>query len=149
MTLPTDRSDVEVPAYDEVAVGDELPGIEVRVRRGDLVRYAGASGDFNPIHWSQRVAVENGLTDVIAHGMLTMGHASRVLTGWVADPARIIEFGVRFANPVIVPDDADGVLVSYGGKIAEKLDDNRVRVELTARCGEEKVLAAARAIVRL
>lgn len=138
-----------VPGYDAVAVGDELPSVEVRVTRDDLVRYAGASGDFNPIHWNQRVATELGLADVIAHGMLTMGQAARVLTGWVGDPGRVVEFTVRFANPVVVPDDADGVLVTYGGRVAEKLDDNRVRVDLTGSCGEEKILGAARAIVRL
>lgn len=138
-----------VPVYDQVTVGDELPPVEVWVRRGDLVRYAGASGDFNPIHWNSRAATELGLPDVIAHGMFTMGQAARVLTGWVVDPGRIVEFTVRFANPVVVPDQLDGVTVSYAGKVAEKLNDNRVRIELTASCGESKVLGNARAIVRL
>ncbi|MGH3822000.1 MAG: MaoC/PaaZ C-terminal domain-containing protein, partial [Pseudonocardiaceae bacterium] len=95
----------------EVAEGDELPGLQVRITRADLVRYAGASGDFNPIHWSDRVAAEVGLPDVIAHGMLTMALANRLVTTWAGDPGAIVECAVRFTRPVVVPDDADGALV--------------------------------------
>lgn len=135
-------------SYDEIAKGDALPAVEVRVRRDNLVRYAGASGDFNPIHWDAGAAERVGLPDVIAHGMLTMAHAGRVVTDWVGDPARVVEYSVRFTNPVVVPQD-EVVTVTYAGTVAEKLDDNRVRIELTGICGESKLLGAARAVVRL
>ncbi|MGW0231169.1 MaoC/PaaZ C-terminal domain-containing protein [Actinopolymorpha singaporensis] len=138
-----------VPAYDEVEKGTELPSVTIRVRREDLVRYAGASGDFNRIHWNARVAREVGLPDVIAHGMLTMGAGARVLTEWAVDPARVVEYSVRFTRPVTVPDDDEGVAVTFGGKVADKLPDRVVRVDLTAVAGGEKVFGAARAMVRL
>jgi len=137
------------PAYDRVEVGASLPTREFPIGRLDLVRYCGASGDFNVIHWNERRAREVGLPDVIAHGMLTMAEAVRVLTDWAGDPAAVIEYGVRFTRPVVVPDDDTGALLEVGGTVTAKLEDNCVRVELTARCGGEKVLAQARAVVRL
>jgi acyl dehydratase len=98
-------------------VGDELPPLSVRVTRADLVRYAGASGDFNPIHWSDRVATSAGLPGVIAHGMLTMALAGRLVTDWVGSPAAVRTFGVRFTRPVVVPDDDEGALVELSGKV--------------------------------
>ena len=92
-------------------VGFELPAITVRVTRADLVRYAGASGDFNIIHWNERTALAVGLPGVIAHGMLTMGHAIRVVTEWTGDPTRVVDYQVRFTRPVVVPDDDEGVEV--------------------------------------
>lgn len=135
--------------YDAVEKGTRLPELRVRLRREDLVRYAGASGDFNPIHWNPRVAAERGLPDVIAHGMLTMAHGARLLTDWVGDPSRVLEYSVRFTKPVVVPDTDEGVEVAFGGTVAEKLPDSRVRVDLTATCGTEKIFGAARAVVRL
>src|SRR3954447_11609309 len=88
-----------------VDVGTELPEQVFRVTRADLVRYAGASGDFNPIHWNDRTATSVGLPGVIAHGMLTMALAGRIVTDWVGDPGAVTEFGVRFTRPVVVPDD--------------------------------------------
>ncbi|MGW5365011.1 MaoC family dehydratase [Actinopolymorpha pittospori] len=140
---------MSVPAYDAVEMGTELTPVTVKLRREDLVRYAGASGDFNRIHWSPRVAQEVGLPDVIAHGMLTMGAGARVVTEWVGDPARVVEYSVRFTRPVVVPDTDEGVAVTFGGKVADKLDDNLVRVDLTALAGGDKVFGAARAVVRL
>jgi acyl dehydratase len=141
---------VSALAYDAVEVGTELPTVTITVRRSDLVRYAGASGDFNPIHWNSRVAREVGLPDVIAHGMFTMGAAARVLTAWVGDPARIVDYSVRFTRPVVVPDTEEGVEVRFGGKVVERRDDGLVRVDLTALAGDGvKVLGAARATVRL
>ncbi|HEX7189315.1 MAG TPA: MaoC/PaaZ C-terminal domain-containing protein, partial [Actinomycetes bacterium] len=99
------------PAFEEVPVGTELPGQTFAVHRADLVRYAGASGDFNVIHWNQRVATSVGLPDVIAHGMFTMALAVRVVTDWAGDPARVVEYGVRFTRPVPVPDDDEGAAV--------------------------------------
>jgi acyl dehydratase len=135
--------------YDDVEVGTELPARDFPIRRADLVRYAGASGDFNPIHWNEKVAAEVGLPGVIAHGMLTMATAGRVVTDWVGDPGSVREFGVKFSSPVIVPNDADGALVQVRGVVEKKLDDNRVVVNLTVRCDGNKVLMAARATVEL
>jgi acyl dehydratase len=140
---------VTVRRYADVAVGDELPSVSVAVTRADLVRYAGASGDFNPIHWNERFAREVGLPDVIGHGMLTMALVGRLVTSWAGDPGAVLDYGVRFTHPVIVPDDDTGALVEIGGKVGEKLADHAVRVDLTARCDGRAVLARAAAIVRL
>jgi acyl dehydratase len=133
----------------DVRVGDELPGQSFPLTRLSLVRYAGASGDFNVIHWNERVARSVGLPDVIAHGMLTMAEAVRVVTDWVGDPGAVVEYGVRFTRPVVVPDDDTGASVDVTGRVTEVLDDGRVRVELTATSRGDKVLGQARAVVRL
>ncbi|MFD9033887.1 MaoC family dehydratase [Streptomyces sp. NPDC059567] len=136
-------------AYDEVEVGTELPAQSFPVTRATLVRYAGASGDFNPIHWNEKFAVGVGLPDVIAHGMFTMAEAIRVVTDWAGDPAAVVEYGVRFTKPVVVPNDDDGALIEVSAKVAAKLDDNQVRVDLTAMSAGQKVLGMSRAVVRL
>jgi acyl dehydratase len=138
-------------AYADVEVGTELPAQSFPVTRATLVRYAGASGDFNPIHWNERFAREVGLPDVIAHGMFTMAEAARVVTDWAGDPAAVVEYGVRFTKPVVVPDDDKGAVVEVTGKVAAKLDDEArtVRVDLTATSAGQKVLGMSRAVVRL
>ncbi|MFI9120454.1 MaoC family dehydratase [Streptomyces bikiniensis] len=136
-------------AYDEVEVGTELPARTFPVTRATLVRYAGASGDFNPIHWNEKFAVEVGLPDVIAHGMFTMAEAIRVVTDWAGDPAAVVEYGVRFTKPVVVPNDDTGALIEVAAKVAAKLDDGLVRVDLTATSAGQKVLGMSRAVVRL
>lgn len=136
-------------SYDSVEVGTELTAQSFPVTRDTLVRYAGASGDFNPIHWNEKFAVEVGLPDVIAHGMFTMAAAIRVVTDWVGDPAAVVEYGVRFTKPVVVPNDDKGALIEVSAKVAQKLDDNRVRVDLVAKCGDQKVLGMSRAVVQL
>ena len=135
--------------YDQVEIGDELPAQSFALHRLDLVRYAGASGDFNVIHWNQRVAQAVGLPDVIAHGMLTMAEAIRVVTDWAGDPAAVTEYGVRFTRPVPVPDDGAGATLVVSGAVTEKLDERRMKVELKATSGDQKVLGMARALVRL
>ncbi|MGW0603116.1 MaoC family dehydratase [Streptomyces sp. NPDC002644] len=135
--------------YADVEVGTELPAQVFRLTRATLVEYAGASGDFNPIHWNEKFAKEVGLPDVIAHGMLTMAEAARVVTDWAGDPGAVVEYGVRFTKPVVVPNDDEGATVEVSGKVAAKLDDNRVRVDLTATHGGQKVLGMSRAVVRL
>jgi acyl dehydratase len=137
------------PALADVAVGTELPERVFRVTRADLVRYAGASGDFNPIHWNDRTATAVGLPGVIAHGMFTMALAGRAVTGWTGDPAALAEYHVRFGRPVVVPDDDEGAEVTVRGKVGAVLEDGRLRVDLTVTSGGEKVLSLARAIVRL
>jgi len=137
------------PGYDDTAVGTELAPRQYQVTRGDLVRYAGASGDFNVIHWNERVAKSVGLPNVIAHGMLTMALAGRFLTEWAGDPGAVAEFGVRFSAPVVVPDDDKGATVEVAGTVTAKLEGNRVAVDVTARSDGTKVLTRARAVVRL
>ncbi len=137
------------PSYDGTQAGAEIAPRQYQVTRRDLVRYAGASGDFNVIHWNERIAKSVGLPDVIAHGMLTMALAGRFLTEWAGDPGAVTEFGVRFSSPVVVPDDDKGAMVEVGGLVTGKLDGNQVTVEVTARSGETKVLTRAHAVVRL
>ena len=138
-------------AYADVEVGTELLGAVFPVDRATLVRYAGASGDFNPIHWNERFAREVGLPDVIAHGMFTMAEAGRVVTDWAGDPGAVLEYGVRFTRPVVVPDDDRGAEIEVTAKVAALLDDaaRTVRVDITARSAGQKVLGLARAVVRL
>ncbi|TXS56412.1 MaoC family dehydratase, partial [Streptomyces sp. t39] len=133
----------------DVEVGTELPPASFPVTRAALVRYAGASGDFNPIHWNEKFAVEVGLPDVIAHGMFTMAEAIRVVTDWLGDPGAVVEYGVRFTKPVVVPNDDKGAVVEVSGKVAALLDDKRVRVDLLATCAGQKVLGMSRAVVQL
>jgi acyl dehydratase len=135
--------------YDDVEVGTELPEGRFPLQRVNLVMYAGASGDFNPIHWNEQFATAVGLPDVIAHGMLTMAEAARVVTDWVGDPGRLVEYGVRFSKPVVVPNDGRGAELVVTGTVVEKLDGGRVAVDLLARSGEDKVLTKARAVVQL
>jgi acyl dehydratase len=137
------------PTYAEVEKGTELPPQTFPLTRADLVRYAGASGDFNVIHWNERVATSVGLPNVIAHGMLTMATAARVVTDWVGDPGALVEYGVRFTRPVPVPDDEHGATLEVSAKVTEKLDDNLVRVTITASFDGQTVLGAAKALVRL
>jgi acyl dehydratase len=138
------------PAFDDVQVGDELPAASYPLTRLDLVRYAGASGDFNYIHWNQRIATSVGLPDVIAHGMLTMATAARLVTDWAGDPAAVVEYGVRFTKPVVVPDDDRGALLEVTGVVAVKDEQARtVRVDLVAKSAGDKVLGRAQAVVRL
>jgi len=134
------------------AKGDELPPLSLRVTRADLVRYAGASGDFNPIHWSDRVASSVGLPGVIAHGMLTMALAGRLLTAWTdGDPAAVRSYGVRFTRPVVVPDDDDGALLELSGKVSDVVeaeDGTRIaRIAVTATFDGKTVLGRATAEV--
>lgn len=138
-----------MPAYADVEVGLELPPLTVPLQRLDLVRYCGASGDFNIIHWNERVAKAVGLPDVIAHGMLTMAVAGRLVTGWTGDPGALLSYRVRFSRPVVVPDDDAGATLLVTGTVEEKLDDGRVVVGLTATVDDSRVLGGARAVVRL
>jgi len=137
------------PSWSEVEVGTELPAQEFALTRANLVQYAGASGDFNIIHWNERVAKSVGLPNVIAHGMLTMATAGRVVTDWVGDPGLVVSYGVRFSRPVVVEDDDTGATLAVTGVVEAKNDDGTVTVVLTATVGGEDVLTGARAVVRL
>jgi acyl dehydratase len=136
-------------SYGDVEPGAELPPASYPVTRLSLVRYCGASGDFNVIHWNERIARAVGLPNVIAHGMFTMAQAGRYVTDWAGPGAALVELGVRFSAPVVVPDDDVGATIEVSGTIEEKLDDDRVVLALTARSAGEKVLTRARAVVRL
>jgi acyl dehydratase len=135
-----------VSALDELSTGDELPEQTFAVTRADLVRYAGASGDFNPIHWSDRVATQVGLPGVIAHGMYTLALAARALDTWAGGPGHVRELGCKFTKPVVVPDDDSGVDVVVRGKVAN-VTDTGVQVSLEVTCGGEKVLGAPKAVL--
>ena len=139
----------EQVTYESVDVGAELPAISYPVTRLSLVRYCGASGDFNVIHWNERIARSVGLPDVIAHGMFTMAQAGRFVTDWAGPGAIVAEFGVRFSSMVVVPDDDAGASIEVSGQVEEKLDGNRITLALTARSAQTKVLTRARAVVKL
>jgi acyl dehydratase len=133
-----------------VEKGFELPPLAVRLRREDLVRYAGASGDFNPIHYSDRMATALGLPGVVAHGMLTMAEAARVVTDWLGDPARLVEYGVRFVRPVPVPDDDAGAELRISAVVASVNDvDGTAEIDISTEFDGQRVLGRARAVVRL
>ena len=129
-------------------VGAELPPLTLTFTREDLVRYAGASGDFNPIHWSDRAAARLNLESVIAHGMLTMGRALRIVTDWAGDPDRVLNYSVRFTKPVPVPDDDAGVEVLVTATV-KAVGDGVATIALQAVLGETRVLGSATAEVRL
>ncbi|BCJ44270.1 MaoC family dehydratase [Actinoplanes ianthinogenes] len=119
-----------------------------RVTRADLVRYAGASGDFNPIHWSERIATGVGLPGVIAHGMFTMALVGRAVTTWAGAADAVKEFSVRFARPVPVPDTDEGTEIVVTATVKEVTEDGETRLALTATCNGDKVLSLAQALVR-
>lgn len=129
-------------------VGLELEPVTVRITRAGVVRYSGASTDFNEIHFSDRHARAIGLDGVVAHGMWTMGAALRVVTNWIGDPTRVISYSTRFSKPVRVPDDDEGTAVEFGGRIIAVSEDIAT-VSLTARTADGDVLGAARVEVRI
>lgn len=131
------------------AAGQQLEKQEFVVRRADLVRYAGAAGDFNPIHWNDRIAHEVGLPGVVSHGMYTLALAGRALMSWVPDPAAVQTFGARFTRPVVVPDDEDGARVEVSGSVTS-LDEETgfATLELAVTHDGQKVLGMCRAVVR-
>lgn len=136
-------------AWSDVEVGTELPAQDFPVQRINLVMYAGASGDFNVIHWNERIATAVGLPNVIAHGLFTMAEAIRVVTDWVGDPGAVIDYGCRFTRPVVVPDDDKGATVHVTASVTEKHDDGTVTIGINAVSGDTAVLGKAQAIVRL
>jgi acyl dehydratase len=138
-----------VLSVSDVEVGQELPPLAIHISRESLVRYTGASLDRNRIHWDERFARSVGLPDVIAHGMFTMGSAIKVVSDWVGDAGRIVEYGTRFTKPVVVPYEAGADVVVTGVVTAVDAETRRATVELTAMCGTDKVLGRATAVVAL
>jgi acyl dehydratase len=129
-------------------MSEELATQTFRVTRADLVRYCGASGDFNVIHWSERLATQVGLPGVIAHGMFTMALVGRAVTAWAGAPDAVVDFSVRFSRPVPVPDTDEGTEVVVNGVVKEVTDDGLTKLSLTATCHGEKVLSLASATIR-
>jgi acyl dehydratase len=138
-----------VLSVSEVEVGQELPPRTIHITRAALVQYTGASLDRNLIHWDERFARSVGLPDVIAHGMFTMGAAINVVSDWVGDAGRIVEYGTRFIKPVVVPYESGADVVVTGKVSALDAQTKRATVELTAMCGTDKVLGRATAVVAL
>ena len=126
--------------------GTELPTQTYTVTRADLVRYTGASGDRNPIHWSDRVATSVGLPGVIAHGMYTLALAARALDTWAGGPGKVRELGCKFTKPVVVPDDEHGVEVVVRGTV-KNVTAEGVQVALEVTCGDQKVLGMPKAVL--
>ncbi len=139
-----------IRGFADVSVGDELPSQRMTVTREDLIRYAGASLDFNKIHWDEKTATEVGLPDVIAHGMLTMALAARVVTDWAGDPGAVVRYQTKFTRPVVVPNDGVGATVEVSGRVIDKDEaDHTVRVELAAVFDGRTVLGRPTAVVKL
>ena len=137
------------PAFEELAVGQEVGRREVAVDRSRLVRYAGASGDFNPIHWNERFATEVGLPGVIAHGMWTMGAAVGVVSDWAGDPGAVLDYQTRFARPVPVPDPGAAAVEVVATVGALDAETRTARIDLNVTAAGSRVLAKAQALVRL
>lgn len=136
-------------SFDDVELGTEVGRRAFPVRRSHLVRYCGASGDFNELHWNERVARRSGLPDVIAHGMFTMAEAVRVVTDWAGDPGAVVDYETRFTHPVVVPDTDEGIWLAVTGTVIDKRADRSVVVELRAAVDDVDVISGARAVVRL
>ncbi len=132
----------------QIVVGAVLPELRVPISRAGIVKYSGASTDFNEIHFSDRHARAIGLPGVVAHGMWTMGAGLRIVTDWIGDPGRVMEYFVRFTRPVVVPDTDEGVEVVYNAEV-KAVEDGVATLSITATCGDDAVLGAARAQVRL
>lgn len=126
--------------------GAELPAQEFRVTRADLVAYAGASGDQNPIHQDEAIALAVGLPGVIAHGMYTLALAARAADSWAGGPGRVVELAAKFINPVVVPEGDGGTSVVVSGTV-RSVADGLATVAIEARCGEERVLGTAKAVL--
>lgn len=142
------------PKISELSAGQEIGSRTVEVTRTDLVKYAGASGDFNPIHWNEAFATGVELPGVIAHGMFTMGAAVQLVTDWAGDPAAVVDFQTRFTKPVVVTDttgtDEPGATIEVSGTVGKlDADAGTTRVDLTVVSGGQKVLMKAQAVVKL
>jgi acyl dehydratase len=138
-----------VLSINDVEVGQELPSRTIHINRASLVRYTGASLDRNPLHWDERFARSVGLPDVIAHGMFTMGAVINVVSDWVGDAGRVVDYGTRFTKPVVVPYEGGADVEVTAVVTAVDAQTRRATVELTAICGTDKVLGRALAVVVL
>jgi acyl dehydratase len=136
--------------FDSVKVGDTLPERVIPLTRGDLVNYAGVSGDLNPIHWDDEIAKQVGLDTAIAHGMLTMGLGGGYVTSWVGDPAAVTEYNVRFTAVVPVPNDGVGAEIVFNGRVKSlDAESKSVTIALSATSGGKKIFGRAVATAKL
>jgi acyl dehydratase len=138
---------MSTPTLSSLAVGDVVAEAEFALSRDSLVRYAGASGDFNPIHYRDDVAASVGLPGVLAHGMLTMGLAVQPVVDWLGDAGRVVDYQVRFTRPVVV-DAAEGAVVTVTAKVG-RIDEDAARIDLTVTFSGETVLGKAQVLARL
>ena len=142
------------PSFNELSAGQEIGSRTIEVTRTDLVKYAGASGDFNPIHWNEAFATSVELPGVIAHGMFTMGSAVQLVSDWAGDPGAVVDFQTRFTKPVLVADTTGtqepGATIEVSGTIGKlDADAGTARVDLTVVSAGQKVLMKAQALVKL
>lgn len=145
----SDAMPVARPRLEGLAVGDVVATRTVTFDRGALVRYAGASGDFNPIHWDEAFAQRVGLPTVIVHGMLTMGSVAAVVEDWAGDPGAVVEYQTRFTKPVPVPAQGTAAVEVTAAVGAIDAEAGTARVDLTVTHDGAKVLGRAQAVVRL
>jgi len=138
-----------LPDITTLTVGSVVGTRTVVVDRSRLVRYAGASGDFNPIHWNDTFAQGVGLPGVIAHGMLTMGAAVALVEDWAGDPGRVVDYQTRFTRPVAVPNPGEAVVEVSAAVGAVDLEARTVRVDLTVTFEGARVLGKSQAVVAL
>ncbi|GAB3517714.1 MaoC family dehydratase [Arthrobacter monumenti] len=139
-------------SLEQLEVGQQIGTTTIEVTRADLIRYAGASGDFNPIHWNERFARSVELPGVIAHGMFTMGAAVQLVVDWAGDPAAVVDYQTRFTKPVPVEDldEGPGAEIEVTGVLgAIDANNSTARVDLTVTSAGQKVLVKAQAVVRL
>ncbi|MCW3765976.1 MaoC family dehydratase [Paenarthrobacter ureafaciens] len=142
------------PVFADLAVGQEIGNRTIEVTRQDLVKYAGASGDFNPIHWNEAFATSVELPGVIAHGMFTMGAAVQLVSDWAGDPAAVVDYQTRFTKPVLVTDttgtDEPGAVIEVTGAVgALDAEAGTARIDLTVVAAGQKVLMKSQAVVKL
>ena len=142
------------PVFADLAVGQEIGNHTIEVTRQDLVKYAGASGDFNPIHWNEAFATSVELPGVIAHGMFTMGAAVQLVSDWAGDPAAVVDYQTRFTKPVLVTDttgtDEPGAVIEVTGAVgALDAEAGTARIDLTVVAAGQKVLMKSQAVVKL
>ncbi|MCZ4587708.1 MaoC/PaaZ C-terminal domain-containing protein [Rhodococcus opacus] len=137
------------PRFDDLEVGAIVAKADLPVTRDDLVRYAGASGDFNPIHFNDAVAASAGLPGVLAHGMLTAALGLQVVADWVVDPTAVVSYETRFTRPVVV-DQVEGAVLSISAKVARLDDEERTaRIDVTVSAEDQKVLGKTQVHIKL
>jgi len=146
---PAEMSESSVLSVKDVEVGQELPARTINISRARLVQYTGASLDRNRIHWDERFAKSVGLPDIIAHGMFTMGTVINVVSDWVGDAGRVVGYSTRFTKPVVVPYEGGADVDVTAVVTAVDPETKRATVALTAKCGTDKVLGRAVAVVVL
>jgi acyl dehydratase len=138
-----------MPKLADLNIGDEVANRSFHLTRDSLVRYAGASGDFNPIHYSDDVAAAVGLPGVLAHGMLTMGLSIQPVVDWVGGAEHVVDYGVRFTRPVVVDPAAGADLVVSVKVAAIEEETAKVRLDITTTYQDAAVLGKAQAWVQL